>query len=319
MKKIYTLIFVSFLFIACGDNSSSATDFASEDLGEGYTYSTSIRYDKATGILYYGTSGCAYHPDTKTFSWEDGIRMPDSDRVNIVGDSLWIGPVVDGSDTTDDDDFFNYLKIESLLLSNDHNGLYGTWKSTNCEREVGTTYIHCGGSGASITTTGRVIFTKDSLYNTVYAVSRKPWPTIRSQINSFGFLIQDYDIENFIEAHYIEVISTKEASTEFKIGGQIFKTKYTIRLDKDGETLTDTFTHNGISCSRIRRSGVVTKEMCLEKDEAFLLSDVNLQYERDIYPITSFGLDNYEEFIECNRSLLSEENLAILSANQWTY
>ena len=96
MKKTYCILFSTLLMVACGnDNSTSVTDTektSSNDFGEGYTYAMAHRYDETTGIMYQRIEACNYHPSTKTFAWEESAIPLDSNRLTVIGDSMWIGP-----------------------------------------------------------------------------------------------------------------------------------------------------------------------------------------------------------------------------------
>ena len=78
MKKIIALAIIAFLFIACSN--------------DGYTFSTTYSYDENSGILNRGTVSCNYNSESKTFTWGENNKPWNSNKIKIVGDSMWISP-----------------------------------------------------------------------------------------------------------------------------------------------------------------------------------------------------------------------------------
>lgn len=325
MKKIFSLVTLAALFIACGDDSStSATDSgesSSNDFGEGYTYAIAHRYDEATGIMYQRLEACNYHPSTKTFAWEENAIPLDSNRLTVIGDSMWIGPVEKFvADDPDMQDFYDsYDKRETLLMSTDHNGIYGKWTMTGCRRVLGETNIKCTASVGGMKGVARTLtITTDSVYNTTVV----DLSSITGEINqlklsqtlhnNLGFDIGDLYIDTLVETQVIKVIS----DTAFSIGSQTFTKGGSAKFNDTGMNFYETFSSNGKTCTKHEQLGLITKEQCLEGNADFLLSDRG--DEKDSYhyeegPVEGFSLDNRDEYYECTQSLVTEETKNILS------
>ena len=176
MKKIYAVLFGMFMFAACSDNNptsgldnTQSTKTSTADFGEGYTYAIPIKYDETTGRIYQGTYACNYHPDTKTFAWEEYPESLEPGSYKIVGDSLWMGPVTKQEAENEDQQSFydTYFNYETLALSNNHDGIYGEWKVTGCRRNLGSTEIKCRKYIGGLSGIARTLnITKDTIYNT---------------------------------------------------------------------------------------------------------------------------------------------------------
>lgn len=347
MKKIYTLIFVSFLLAACGDDNSSApadtettlsegqnsseklsgsssskgstlNSSGSMDFGEGYTYAIAHRYDEATGIMYQRLEACNYHPSTKTFAWEESAPPLDSNRLTVIGDSMWLGPVekIIADDPNMQQSYDAYENRETLLLSTDHDGIYGKWTMSGCERTFGETEFKCTSSIAHMRGIARTItITSDSVYNTTVV----DLSSITGEINklklsqtlhnNLGFDIGDFTIDSLIKAQTIKIF----ADTAFSIGSQTFTIGGSAKFDKTGMNYYETISSNGKTCTLHGQLGIISKEQCLEGNEDFLLSDrgdVDDSYEEG--PVEGFNVDNRDEYYECTQSLVTEETKSIL-------
>jgi len=300
-------------------NSSESNSPIRMDFGEGYTYAMAYRYDEATGIIYQGIESCNYHAGSKTFAWEENAQALDSNKVTIVGDSMWLGPVEKIiADDPDMQDFYDtYENRETLLLSSNHNGIYGKWEVTGCERTFGETEIRCtpyigGLSGIARTIT----ITQDSVYNTTVVdtsnIIKKKLNIGRILGNYFGFEIGDFHIDSLTEAQVIKVISDEE----FSIGNQTFTGSDYAKFDQTGMNYYETISSNGKTCTRHGQLGFITKELCLEGNADFLLSARDKSEETLYYkegPVTGFSTDNLDEYYECTRSLVTEETKSILA------
>ena len=300
--------------------SSSGSNLpVSVDFGEGYTYAMAYRYNEATGIIYQGIESCNYHADSKTFAWEENALALDSNKVTIVGDSMWLGPVEKIiADDPDMQDFYDtYENRETLLLSSNHNGIYGKWEVTGCERTFGETEIRCtpyigGLSGIARTIT----ITQDSVYNTTVVdtsnIIKKKMNIGRILGNYFGFEIGDFHIDSLTEAQVIKVISDEE----FSIGNQTFTGSDYAKFDKTGMNYYETISSNGKTCTKHEQLGFITKDLCLEGNADFLLSARDKSDDAYYYKegsVNGFSIDNREEFYECTKSLVTEETKSILA------
>ena len=328
MKKIFgytaaaSLLCTIPLFVACGDdNSASATNSSdSYDFGEGYTYAIPYKYDESTGIAYQGTSACYYHPDSKTFTWEEGATALDSNKLTVVGDSMWIGPVEKfvADDPNMQASYDAYENRETLLLSNDHNGIYGKWTMTGCKRTFGDTEFKCSSSIGGMRGIARTLnITKDSIYNTTVVdlsnITGKNNLNFSGILyNRLGFDIGDLYIDTLEETQVIKAIS----DTAFSIGSQTFTIGNSAKFDKTGMNFYETISSNGKTCTRYEQLGIITKEQCLEGNANFLLSDrgdENDSYHYKDGPVEGFSIDNREEFYECTKGLVTEETKNLLN------
>ena len=301
--------------------SSSGSNFpVSVDFGEGYTYAMAYRYNEAPGIIYQGIESCNYHADSKTFAWEENALALDSNRITIVGDSMWNGPVEKFiADDPDMQDFYDtYENRETLLLSSNHNGIYGKWEVTGCERTFGETEIRCTPYIGSLSGIARTItITQDSVYNTTVVdtsnIIKKKLNIGRILGNYFGFEIGDFHIDSLTEAQVIKVISDEE----FSIGNQTFTGFDYAKFDQTGLNFYETISSNDKTCTGHQQLGTISKEHCLEGNADFLLSARDKSEETLYYkegPVTGFSTDNLDEYYECTRSLVTEETKKILSA-----
>ena len=333
MKKTYAVLFGMFMLAACSeDNPTSGLDNtqttkpstqAITDFGDGYTYAIPIKYDEATGRIYQGTYACNYHPDTKTFAWEEYPESLDPGTYKIVGDSLWMGPTEkEVSDDPDEQQFLDvYHNYETLALSSDHNDIYGTWNVTGCKRNLGNTEIKCskyiGGISGIIRT---MKITKDSIYiiTTVDSDNLDPNDVNIGKIinRSFGYDIGDATIKQLMLEKTIKKESKDFLTQSFTIGNQLFEVTSTPKFNAAGMNYITTMSSNGKTCTNIQTLGFVTEKMCKEKSVDFLLSARDKSEEVYYYadgPVSGFGVDNNEEYYECVKTLFTEETLNYLS------
>ena len=317
-----TFLFTIPLFVACGDdNSASATNSSdSYDFGEGYTYAIPYKYDESTGIAYQGTSACYYHPDSKTFTWEEGATALDSNKLTVVGDSMWMGPVEKfvADDPNMQASYDAYENRETLLLSNDHNGIYGKWTMTGCKRTFGETEFKCSSSIGGMRGIARTLnITKDSIYNTTVVdlsnITGKNNLNFSGILyNRLGFDIGDLYIDTLEETQVIKAIS----DTAFSIGSQTFTIGNSAKFDKTGMNYYETISSNGKTCTKIERLGYITENQCKEESAEFLLSARDKSEEKIYYkegPVEGFSTDNREEFNECTKGLVTEETKNLLN------
>ena len=331
MKKAYAVLFGMFMFVACSDDNptsgldntqtSKPSTQATTDFDEGYTYAIAHRYDETTGIIYQRIETCNYHPSTKTFAWEENAIPLDSNRLTVIGDSMWIGPVEKfvADDPNMQQSYDAYENRETLLLSTDHNGIYGKWKMTGCIRTYGETEFKCTSSIAHMRGIARTItITADSAYTTTVVDlssttgKEDKWNLGNILEYNLGFDIGDLIVDSLVKAQVIKVISASEIS----IGSQTFTRDGSAKFDKTGMNYYETFSSNGKTCTKHEQLGLITKEQCLEKSAEFLLSDRDKSEEQFYYeegPVEGFSIDNRDEFYECTKGLPTEETKQLLS------
>lgn len=330
MKKIYAVLFGMFMFAACSDDNPTSglnnSKTSTADFGEGYTYAIPIKYDEATGRVYQGTYACNYHPDTKTFAWEEYPESLEPGSYKIVGDSLWMGPVTKQEAENEDQQSFydTYFNYETLALSNNHDGIYGEWKVTGCRRNLGSTEIKCRKYIGGLSGIARTLnITKDTIYNTTTVDldnleqnEIKPASIIR---NNLGFDIAEAMLSYLL----IEKIVTKDPMQQlkqsFSIGNQKFEEEFHFKFDKTGMNYITTLSSNGKTCTKTERAGYIAEKQCKEESADFLLSARDKSEDELYYkegPVEGFGIDNIDEFNECSKNLPTEETKQLL--NQYT-
>ncbi|SIO05642.1 hypothetical protein [Fibrobacter sp. UWB11] len=332
MKKAYTFLFGMFMFVACSDdNPTSGLDNTQNknpsvqsnvDFGEGYTYAIPIKYDEATGRVYQGTYACNYHPDTKTFAWEEYPESLDPGTYKIVGDSLWMGPTEKQiSEDSDEQQFLDtYYNYETLSLSNDHNDIYGTWKVTGCRRNLGDTEIKCSKYIGGLSGIARTMqITKDSIYITTTIDTDNLEPNdvnIGKIINrSFGFDIGDAIIKQLMIENTIKKESKDFLTQSFSIGNQLFEVISTPKFDATGMNYISTISSNGKTCTNTQRLGFINEKLCKEETAEFLLSARDKSDDQSYYkegPVEGFSIDNDDEFNKCAKELPTEETRQLL-------
>ncbi|WP_295056080.1 hypothetical protein [uncultured Fibrobacter sp.] len=332
MKKTYAVLFGMFMFVACSeDNPTSSLDNTQStkpatqttDFGEGYTIAIPVKYDDATGRVYQGTYACNYHPDTKTFAWEEYPESLDPGSYKIVGDSLWMGPAEKQvSDNPEEQQFLDlYYNNETLSLSNDHNDILGTWKVTGCKRLLGETDISCSryiGGMSGIARTMKI--TKDSVYiTTTVDTDNLEQDDINIEAifyRGFGFDIGDAIIKQLLIDKTIKKEQKKFLMQSFSIGNQLFEVTLAPKFDATGMNYITTMSSNGKKCTNTQRLGFINEKLCKEESAEFLLSARDKSDDQFYYkegPVEGFQIDNRDEFYECTKGLPTEETKQLLS------
>lgn len=314
MKKKFVFAFaVAAMFTACSDNPSSAED--NKSLGnsisaEGHKYTSAYRF--TDNLLIYPWSCVYHHPGI--FAWEE--TAGDTSSYKIEGDSLWIGPSPSEYDPEN-----HYNNRERLAISNNHDGLIGTWKMTDCERNISTQVIECdhfinGLNGIAFD----MIFTQDSVTNITKLDSAsllerfKVIEPYRFVGQMFSFHIGNETADSLVQAKQIEVLDYEN----IRINNQLFTLTDLSHFDATGMNYVSVYTSDGKSCTKIESLGHVNKEQCLEGNEELLLSARDHSDEEYLYkegPINVFIYNNNEEFKKCMYSLLTSETLEFLNAN----
>ncbi len=330
MKKAYTFLFGMFMFVACSeDNPTSGLDNSkpttqpTTDFGEGYTFAIPIKYDNATKRVYQGTYACNYHPDTKTFAWEEYPESLDPGSYKIVSDSLWMGPAEKQvSDNPDEQEFLDlYRNYETLSLSNDHNDIYGTWKVTGCRRNLGDTEIKCSKYIGGISGIARTMkITKDSVFITTTVDTDN---LDQNDINisaildrNFGYDIGDAIIKQLLIEKKIKKEPRESFKQSFSIGNQLFEVVSTPKFDATGMNYITTMSSNGKTCTNTQRLGFINEKLCKEETAEFLLSARDKSDDQFYYkegPVEGFSIDNNDEFYECTKGLPTEDTKYWLS------
>ncbi len=320
MKKIIALAIIAFLFIACSN--------------DGYTFSTTYSYDENSGILNRGTVSCNYNSESKTFTWGENNKPWNSNKIKIVGDSMWISPAQRKiSDDSSRQQFYDEIyNLDTLALSNDHNGLYGTWNMTKCTRIYGKTEVNCDSSNEFAIYNRTLKFTQDSLYVTKTfekgtlakddSIGNKETEQKRSTLYSFillntlGLMYEPYMSSVLVKLGVFKFSKMDYYHQVFSIANQSFEYTKSIWFDSTGENLLEVFSSNGKTCSRQNKSAFITKNLCLEKDEDFLLSARDKYIGPKHYddgPVFIYDIDNQNDFDTCVRSLPTKETLDSLS------
>lgn len=337
MRKAYAVLFGMFMFVACSDdNPTSGLDntqttvpsaHSNVDFGEGYTFVTPFRFEEDTKKAYVGTCSCNYHPDTKTFAWEENLKSLEPSSFRVVGDSLWIGPTEKQvSEDPNEQQFLDaYRNVETLSLSNSHNGIYGVWELTGCERILGETEIKCSKFIAHLSGITRTFtITPDSLYITT-RVSIDNAIELGANYDhilddNLGFDIGDLYIDSLFKTQVIKEISHQAPNPverfSFSIGNQVFEVDGYAKFDSTGMNYFETFSSNGKTCTRHERFGNINEKMCKDESAEFLLSDRDKSEEQFYYEegsVEGFKIDNRDEYYECTKSLVTEETKNLLS------
>ncbi len=342
MRKSFTLLFVTFLLAGCfknnttsapdSDNSNDASSSSSvnsssvfnpNDFGEGYTIATTYTYDEATGLLNMGTVTCNYHPDSKTFTWGENNKPLFSNKIKIVGDSLWIGPLerIVSEDAGGQTFYDKYFNIDTLALSNNHNGILGIWTVTKCTRVIGETEINCTPEDEEPIEENKTLkFTSDSVYITKSLTNSST--TIEMLYSSYSMLEElgfNFDpTESFaLEKHGIIKFSSDEYfHKSFSIGDQSFERNNSVRYDPTGLNSSVTFSSNGKTCSNNIKAAFITKELCQESNEDFLLSERDKSSDQMYYeegPVGFYMINSIDEYNDCVKGLASEETRNLLN------
>lgn len=330
MRKYYAFLLGMFTLVACSDsNPSSATNNApsSYDIGEGYTIAIPFKYDEATGIAYQGTSSCYYHSDSKSFTWEENIEPLTSKKLIVKGDSLWMGPIAksESDDPNVQMTYDTYNNIETLTLSNNHNGIYGTWNVTGCTRKLGETEINCSKFIAGLSGIARTLtYTKDSVYMTTIVDLNN---VVEQDIsfgsildNYMGFDIGDLIIDSLGNAQVIKQLSKQPSNPalrmSFSVSNQVFEIDGYAKFDSSGMNYFESISSNGKTCTKHERLSYIDEKTCKEESAEILLSARDKYDEESYYkegPVESIVLDNREEFKNCSKELVTEETKNLLN------
>ena len=238
----------------------------------------------------------------------------------VFGYSMWMGPVEKfvADDPNMQASYDAYENRETLLLSNDHNGIYGKWTMTGCKRTFGETEFKCSSSIGGMRGIARTLnITKDSIYNTTVVdlsnITGKNNLNFSGILyNRLGFDIGDLYIDTLEETQVIKAIS----DTAFSIGSQTFTIGNSAKFDKTGMNYYETISSKGKTCTKIERLGYITENQCKEESAEFLLSARDKSEEKIYYkegPVEGFSTDNREEFNECTKGLVTEETKNLLN------
>ena len=349
MKYSITLLSGAFLLAGCFESSSTSADtttpneissssiskptssFASADLGDGYTYATTYTYDEATGLLNMGTVTCNYIPDSKSFAWGENNNPLYKNKIKIVGDSMWIGPLEKkvGEDSISQAWYDKYDNIDTLALSNDNNGILGSWTVTTCTKTIGKTEINCTPEHEDYIEDHRALrFTPDSVYITM-SFKAKQIPDVQltdeeienekaiasySIFQELGFSF-DPLVSGVLERNgIIKIYSYDYFHQSFSINDQPFERNFILRLDSAGMSYSMTFSSNEKKCQSHMSSAFITKELCLEGNKDILLSQKD-EYSR-IYkeggPLNFYVTGSADDYNKCRKELVNEETKNLL-------
>lgn len=319
--KLASAFAAAIAFCACSDDnvSNPQNDSSAKNFGEGYRFSTPIKYDEAAGLLYQNTYSCFYHPSADihvgTFAWEQDTVFKDNiNSIKVEGDSLWIGP--NPSDYDPDDYYYRY---EDLAISNNHDGIYGTWEKTGCKRDIATKEIECGPyinslSGIAVD----LIITTDSA-TSIFKIDTTVLGDKFKSLNIGSFIYKfSFEMGDLTEDSLVAIGAIQADSSTIKINTQTFTLSDESYFDDTGMNFANIVSSNGKSCTSRGSLGFVTKEQCLAGDKELLLSERDHSDERWLYeegPITGFSTSNTAEFRKCMYSLLTQETIDFLNTN----
>ena len=351
MKHSITLLSGAFLLAGCFESSSTSvsdttsqnetssssvgyptSSFASADLGEGYTFATTYTYDESTGLLNMGTVTCNYNPNSESFTWGENNNPLYKNRIKITGDSMWIGPLEKrvSEDSIDQAWYDRYDNIDTLALSNDNNGILGSWTVTKCTRVIGKTEINCTPEHEDFLEDHRAFrFTPDSVYITMM-FKEKQIPDVQltdeemeneraiisfSLLQELGFLF-DPTMSYFLEKDgIIKIYSYGYFHTSFSINNQPFERNLIIRLDSAGMYTSLEFSSNEKKCQTSGNRAFITKELCLEGNKDILLNQDD-DYSRETYkeggPLGFYSIGFADDHDKCLKELVDEETRTML-------
>ncbi|WP_407444804.1 hypothetical protein [Fibrobacter sp.] len=319
--KLASAFAAAIAFCACSDDnvSNPQNDSPAKSYGDGYRITIPAKIDEASGLFYQNTYSCFYHPSADihvgTFAWEQDTLFEDNiNSIKVEGDSLWIGP--NPSDYDPEDYYYRY---EDLAISNNHDGIYGTWKKTGCKRDIATKEIECGPyinnlSGIAVD----MIITKDSS-TTIYKIDSTALDDSFKSINTGHFInYVKYDMGSLTKDSLVAAGAIQVESNIIKLNTQTFTLSDASHFDDTGMNYVNIYTSNGKSCTLEESMGFISKEQCLAGDEELLLSGRDHSDEKWLYeegPINGFSYDNRPEFKNCMHSLLTQETIEFLNAN----
>lgn len=319
--KLASAFAAAIAFCACSDDnvSNPQNDSPAKSYGDGYRITIPAKIDEASGLFYQNTYSCFYHPSADihvgTFAWEQDTLFEDNiNSIKVEGDSLWIGP--NPSDYDPEDYYYRY---EDLAISNNHDGIYGTWKKTGCKRDIATKEIECGPyinnlSGIAVD----LIITKDSS-TAIYRIDSTALDGRSKSINIGHFInYVKYDMGSLTEDSLVAIGAIQVDSNIIRLNTQTFTLSVASHFDDTGMNFVNIYTSNGKSCTRQESMGFISKELCLAGDEELLLSERDHGDEKSLYedgPVNGFSYDNRDEFKNCMYGLLTQETIDFLNAN----
>ena len=356
MKKIIALLSGTLLLAGCFDSSSTSasntpspnetsssstsnptSSFASVDLGEGYTFATTYTYDESTGLLNMGTVTCNYQPDSKSFIWGENNNPLYKNKIKIIGDSMWIGPLERrvSEDSIGQAWYDRYDNLDTLALSIDNNGILGSWTVTTCTRTIGKTEINCTPENDDYIEDHRAFrFTPDSVYITMM-FKEKQIPNVQLSdeemeneraITSYS-LFQElgYNFDPFVSGvlernGVIKIYSNGYFHKSFSIIDQPFERNLIIRLDSAGMYTSMEFSSNEKKCQMSGNSAFITKKLCLEGNKDILLSNFDEYRNQDGGPLGFYATPLYaDDYENCLKELVNEEARDLLSQVPHSY
>lgn len=348
MKHSITLLSGAFLLAGCFESSSTSvsdttsqnetssssvgyptSSFASADLGEGYTFATTYTYDESTGLLNMGTVTCNYNPNSESFTWSENNNPLYKNRIKITGDSMWIGPLERrvSEDSIDQAWYDRFDNIDTLALSNDNNGILGSWTVTTCTRVIGKTEINCSQDAHDYIEDHKAFrFTPDSVYITMMfketqipdvQLTDEELENIRaltsySLLQELGFSF-DPTMSYFLEKDgIIKIYSNGYFHTSFSINNQPFERNLIIRLDSAGMYTSLEFSSNEKKCQMSGNRAFITKELCLEGNKDILLSNFDEYGNQDGGPLGFYSIGFADDHDKCLKELVDEETRTML-------
>ena len=348
MKKIIALLSGTLLLAGCFESSSTSasntpspnetsssstsnptSSFASVDLGDGYTFATTYTYDEATGLLNMGTVTCNYQPDSKSFIWGKNNNPLYKNKIKITGDSMWIGPLERrvSEDSLDQAFYDRYHNIDTLALSNDNNGIVGSWTITTCTRVIGKNEINCTPEFHDYVVDERALkFTPDSVYITrrykTLPVAYENSFTSYALLQEMGF---DFDpfVSGVLERNgVIKIYSDGYFYKSFSLNDQPFERNFVIRADSTGIFYSLEYSSNEKKCLSSMHGAFITKEVCSEGNKDILLykyDDENDNIYRDGGPLNFYATGHIDDRDQCRSKLVNEETRDLLSQVPHSY
>lgn len=336
MKKIIALLSGTLLLAGCFDSSSTSAsdtnnpnDISSssistgEYLGDGYTFATTYTYDEATGLLNMGTVTCNYKPDSKSFIWGENNNPLYKNKIKIIGDSMWIGPLERrvSEDSIGQAWYDRYHNIDTLALSNDNNGIVGSWTITTCTRVIGKNEINCTPEFHDYVVDERALkFTPDSVYITMryktLPVAYEKSFTSYALLQEMGFDFDPTMSELLKEHGFIKIYSDGYFYKSFSLNDQPFERNFVIRADSTGMFYSLEYSSNEKKCLSSMHGAFITKEVCSEGNKDILLykyDDENDNIYRDGGPLNFYATGHIDDRDQCRSKLVNEETRDMLN------
>lgn len=351
MKHSITLLSEALLLAGCFESSTTSasntnppnetssssfgnptSSFASADLGNGYTFATTYTYVESTGLLNMGTVTCNYSPNSESFTWGENNNSLYKNRIKIIGDSMWIGPHERrvSEDSIEQAWYDRYNNIDTLALSNDNNGILGSWTVTTCTRVIGKTEINCSQDAHDYIEDHKAFrFTPDSVYITMMfketqipdvQLTDEELENIRaltsySLLQELGFSF-DPTMSYFLEKDgIIKIYSDGYFHKSFSINNQPFERNFIMRLDSAGMYSSLAFSSNEKKCETYANKAFITKQLCLEGNKDILLSNIS-EHSRQTYkdgvPLGFYVTHSADDYNKCLKELVNEETRTLL-------